>query len=155
MKPTTLILFLAARLTSVLSSPTSASNLISLPNSAPIIDPYSDDIDCGNLGYVNKSVLPAGIDPSKVRTCLEHPLSVEFRDMSPRGESSSSAPPFAERACYTGADEVGCTRGYCWKKCGDRESGEWCWTAEDGGFVSRGLYRVVPAGAAVDGWQEG
>ncbi|EMR69625.1 hypothetical protein MGN70_011329 [Eutypa lata] len=50
--------------------------------------------------------------------------------------SGSTANPhniLGKRDCWHG-EKVGCTDGYCWKKCGNDESGTWCWTARNDGF---------------------
>lgn len=41
---------------------------------------------------------------------------------------------FDKRSCWKG-DDFGCTRGYCWKRCGDPyDKGQWCWTAWSFGY---------------------
>lgn len=109
--------------------------------------------ECGSLGVmkVDVSELPEGIDPSGIRRCAEHPLG-RYPGLAP--EDMSDAPGldvFARhdeadddeddlvslkpRACYTAAAS-GCSGGYCWKQCGLRNSGEWCWTAQLAGLGS-------------------
>ncbi|OTA62422.1 hypothetical protein K449DRAFT_382417 [Hypoxylon sp. EC38] len=104
------ILLLAAQALSVFASPAPAA-----PNS-----------DCGDLGFVNKAELPEGVDPSAVRTCNEHPLGNDNTGVSKRDPTGD----LFKRECWYGKS-VGCTKGYCWKTCGN---GPWCWTARNGGF---------------------
>jgi hypothetical protein len=74
---------------------------------------------CGDLGVM---AVPEGVDPDSVRLCLEHPAG-------PIAERQADA-----RACEPIYEPTGCDGGYCWKRCGaDSNSGEWCWTAENGG----------------------
>ncbi|KAK4222892.1 hypothetical protein QBC38DRAFT_374231 [Podospora fimiseda] len=77
---------------------------------------------CGSLGVmnVNTSDLPAGVDPNNIRTCADHPVG-------------SAHEVLEKRDCEYGAP-VGCSGGYCWKQCGDEGSGQWCWTANNGGY---------------------
>ncbi|KXJ90353.1 hypothetical protein Micbo1qcDRAFT_205202 [Microdochium bolleyi] len=60
------------------------------------------------------------IDPNDIRKCKEHPLG-------------SATAVLGKRECYHDAP-FGCTDGYCWKQCGVAGSGQWCWTASNGGF---------------------
>ncbi|RDB29460.1 hypothetical protein Hypma_014819 [Hypsizygus marmoreus] len=87
--------------------------------------------DCANLGGpMPKSNLPDGVIASDVRKCAAHPLGGGDKDKSPK-------------ACQTESDG-GCSKGYCWKVCGD--NGQWCWTAENGGrAVLEGLMGDAPA----------
>ncbi|KAI0839840.1 hypothetical protein F5Y06DRAFT_264757 [Hypoxylon sp. FL0890] len=107
MKFTYSTLLLATQTLSVLASPAPTS-------------------DCGALGTVTATTLPSGIDPNAVRQCIEHPLGTSNSDISERDLASD----LFKRDCWYGKP-VGCTKGYCWKKCGD---GPWCWTARNGGF---------------------
>ncbi|EJD47237.1 hypothetical protein AURDEDRAFT_113504 [Auricularia subglabra TFB-10046 SS5] len=79
--------------------------------------------DCGALGVFKPESLPAGVDPAAVRPCKEHPL----------GNVTQPAGSLDKRACWFG-DPYGCTDGYCWKTCNTQGSGQWCWTAWDGGW---------------------
>ncbi|KAI9371050.1 hypothetical protein BJX61DRAFT_512793 [Aspergillus egyptiacus] len=114
-------------------------------------------VECGDLDVmrVNAADLPEGVTPRNVRKCLEHPLGrnrdVKGASLAPldavddsfyNSTDSDTSPVEArsdglgtqeERACYHKAP-YGCSRGYCWKACGDKEKGEWCWTAENLGW---------------------
>lgn len=71
---------------------------------------------CGDLGVMP---VPEGANPDNVRTCLEHPLG------------SPKTPQILEkRDCWYGK-KSGCSKGYCWKTCG--QGGQWCWTAQGDG----------------------
>ncbi|KXJ89963.1 hypothetical protein Micbo1qcDRAFT_205587 [Microdochium bolleyi] len=60
------------------------------------------------------------IDPNNIRKCKEHP-------------KGSATAALAKRDCFYDAP-YGCHEGYCWKQCGVQGSGQWCWTASNGGF---------------------
>jgi hypothetical protein len=107
--------------------------------------------------------LPEGVLPSDVRKCRDHPLgrnrhdkdaslapldavrmdssfyngtdSDTDRGTSPVGGSSDLDLDTSDdkQACYYDAP-YGCTRGNCWKACGDK--GQWCWTATKLGMGS-------------------
>ncbi|OTB11572.1 hypothetical protein K445DRAFT_321952 [Daldinia sp. EC12] len=109
MKTSYTIFLLAAQMLSVLSSPA----------------PAASNADCGAAGTFEISQLPKGVDPSAVRTCIEHPLGNSLQESVEKREGA-----LFERACWHGK-AVGCTKGYCWKTCGD---GPWCWTARNSGF---------------------
>ncbi|KAF3935454.1 hypothetical protein ABW20_dc0108010 [Dactylellina cionopaga] len=102
--------------------------------------------ECGSLGVMQ---VPAGADPANFRKCAGHPLG-HARDLSQttytpltpeqiekaqnvKLDARSVIPALSGRgvnACWFGANS-GCTKGYCWKSCGN--NGEWCWTASSGG----------------------
>ncbi|THU83523.1 hypothetical protein K435DRAFT_871193 [Dendrothele bispora CBS 962.96] len=48
--------------------------------------------------------------------------------VSPSDGNSS----LAKRDCWFGKP-VGCTNGFCWKTCGNKGDGSWCWTASNKG----------------------
>ncbi|KAI0385084.1 hypothetical protein F5Y04DRAFT_292595 [Hypomontagnella monticulosa] len=109
MKTNNMILLLAAQVLTAFSSPS----------------PAAVNDDCGSGGGIDTSQLPEGVDPSAVRKCLEHPLgNINSEAVSERGVG------LFERDCWHGKP-VGCTKGYCWKTCGD---GPWCWAARNDGF---------------------
>ncbi|KAK8106593.1 hypothetical protein PG999_009952 [Apiospora kogelbergensis] len=58
----------------------------------------------------------------------DHPMgAAEVAVQRERGTSPPTGRAELEkRACWYGA-AVGCTKGYCWKKCDGQ--GSWCWTA--------------------------
>jgi hypothetical protein len=108
--------------------------------------------DCGLLGVMtyNAADLPVGVSPAALRKCAGHPLgptrlkgegslaplgpdhhAVKMRGVPADAEVASS--PLEARDCYYDA-EYGCSKGYCWKQCGPKGQGQWCWTALDGGF---------------------
>lgn len=81
---------------------------------------------CGELGVVNKSEVH-DTDPSKIRLCKEHPLSLLDGDLSPR----------AAQDCWFGLS-WGCTKGYCWRRCQGpftapyEGNASWCWSVVAG-----------------------
>lgn len=83
---------------------------------------------CGNLGVMGSpsaiaSAVPsasASVSPNTVRLCENHPLDSE--------KLEHGAPSLNKRSCYYGDKKYGCSRGYCWKKCGIEERKTWCWT---------------------------
>ncbi|KAK4169893.1 hypothetical protein QBC43DRAFT_329466 [Cladorrhinum sp. PSN259] len=81
---------------------------------------------CGALGVmnVNTTTLPANVDPTNIRTCADHPAGSPVQALDGG---------IAKRDCYYGAP-FGCSKGYCWKQCGPSGSGQWCWTATNGGY---------------------
>lgn len=103
---------------------------------------------CGDLGVLEviPGELPEGVVPSDLRLCADHPLgrnrtldpekgaSVKMIDddegdlADPDTTPAPSLHPFEQMACYTKAS-MGCSGGYCWKQCGNKIKGEWCWTA--------------------------
>lgn len=114
-------------------------------------------VECGSLDVMNVDTtdLPAGVTASDVRRCLDHPLgrnrhikgaslapleavetsfynSTTDIDTSPVDARSDGLGALQEQACYKDAP-YGCSGGYCWKACGDKSKGEWCWTAQKGG----------------------
>jgi hypothetical protein len=96
----------------------------------------SAEVECGALGVMDVSSLPAGTDLSLVRKCAAHPLGdarpFDFDDVSvPGGAEVTTLNKMdlgarGEDACVT-SSPLGCSSGYCWKTCGS--AGEWCWTA--------------------------
>jgi hypothetical protein len=115
-------------------------------------------VECGNLDVmtVDPADLPAGVAPSDVRKCLDHPLgrnrhvkgaslapldavdasfynSTVNTDTSPVEARSDDLGALQERSCYKDAP-YGCSGGYCWKACGNVNKGEWCWTAAKAGL---------------------
>ncbi|PHH93313.1 hypothetical protein CDD83_7098 [Cordyceps sp. RAO-2017] len=79
--------------------------------------------ECGALGVmsIDSNSLPPGADPNKVRQCAEHPLG--------------PTPNLHRRDCWYG-NPSGCSKGYCWRTCGAGGSGQWCWSANNGGTGS-------------------
>ncbi|KAK1478559.1 hypothetical protein CCUS01_04905 [Colletotrichum cuscutae] len=79
--------------------------------------------ECGDLGVMSytASSLDSNVDPSNIRKCREHPLTLK----------DGSSPNLQARECWFG-DKYGCSKGYCWESC-DRSKGTWCWTAWNGG----------------------
>ncbi|KAI0160970.1 hypothetical protein GGR52DRAFT_154080 [Hypoxylon sp. FL1284] len=114
MKTNNAILLLAVQAFSVLASP------------SPVA---TNADDCGSLGVMDLTQIPAGVDLSAVRKCLEHPLGPAPNDnaSSPLEQRSLD---LEKRDCWYGKP-FGCTEGYCWKSCGD---GPWCYTAHNDGF---------------------
>lgn len=87
---------------------------------------------CGSLGEFHPASLPAGVDPTQLRHCAEHPLGPAADIQKREAEAAGAAfPELDKRACWWGKS-AGCTDGYCWKSCGSR--GEWCWTAINSGY---------------------
>ncbi|KAH7027953.1 uncharacterized protein B0I36DRAFT_433113 [Microdochium trichocladiopsis] len=82
----------------------------------------ADEAECGFGGLYQPDLmrLPDNIDRDSIRKCKEHPLG-------------SATALLGRRDCYHDAP-FGCTDGYCWKQCGATGSGQWCWTAGNGGF---------------------
>ncbi|KAK5989540.1 hypothetical protein PT974_11067 [Cladobotryum mycophilum] len=103
------------------------------------------ETSCGSLGVMkyDANKLPAGATPDDVRQCADHPLghnrNQEPASLAPLHAGEMSVAPSGEdilvnraaASCYRDAP-YGCTRGYCWKVCGN--NGEWCWTARAGGI---------------------
>ncbi|KHO00382.1 uncharacterized protein MAM_01160 [Metarhizium album ARSEF 1941] len=85
--------------------------------------------ECGSLGVmkVDPAMLPEGVDPSRVRKCLDHP---EGPGYGYEGEK------LFERACWDRKIRSrGCSRsGYCWRSCDTPSKNYWCWAADDLGF---------------------
>lgn len=96
---------------------------------------------CGDLGVMDiaPADLPAGVQPSEIRLCADHPMGRD-RELDPKKGASlapvedekvaPSAKMLFERKCSFGAP-YGCSKGFCWKQCG--KGGEWCWAAGAGG----------------------
>ena len=70
------------------------------------------DAECANLGGImSLDGLPADVDVGAVRQCANGP------------SGSSDASDLEQRACWYGRDS-GCSEsGYCYKKCGEKDSG--------------------------------
>lgn len=47
-------------------------------------------------------------------------------------ESNLDPNPKEKRACWYG-DKYGCSDGYCYRVCGEKDDGNWCWVAIGGG----------------------
>ncbi|KAL0959500.1 hypothetical protein HGRIS_011210 [Hohenbuehelia grisea] len=96
---------------------------------------YAKD-ECGDLGVMNIDVarLTSGIDPSKVRKCLNHPEGSDGpndSDVPSVNVSSLENKALERRECWF-KSRYGCsTNGYCWKVCDG--NGGWCWAASNGG----------------------
>ena len=77
--------------------------------------------ECGALGImdVDMSKLPSSVNTSEIRTCAGHP-------------AGTSPDALTKRSCYWGKKRAGCSKGYCWKKCGS--NGQWCWSAYNDGY---------------------
>lgn len=75
---------------------------------------------CGDLGVIDIRDVPEGVNRNEVRMCDNHPLGAVHQTLH-------------KRDCWFDAP-VGCSKGYCWKTCGARGSGKWCWTAENEGY---------------------
>lgn len=93
---------------------------------------------CGKLGImtVDVSKLPLDVDPNNIRQCADHPAgkaSAARRRAAAQNHDNdaASARMLFERTCWYGKSS-GCSGGYCFKSCG--ASGEWCWTAYNGGY---------------------
>ncbi|KAN0079499.1 hypothetical protein V8E54_004713 [Elaphomyces granulatus] len=125
MKPTILINVITAF--GLMSLTSAASLLVSQAEAeAMICDPgvINTKAICGDLGDVMDTTnLPDWVNPNEVRTCKEHPEG----DAGPAGKSPEI------QKCWFGSN-LGCSEnGYCFKSCGRPGSGQWCWTAENGG----------------------
>ncbi|RDA86919.1 hypothetical protein CP532_1846 [Ophiocordyceps camponoti-leonardi (nom. inval.)] len=79
----------------------------------------SAQAECGLLGVmkIDLTKLPTGVDPNDIRKCAEHPLRHSLN----------------RRDCWFG-DQAGCSKGYCYRNCGTGGSGQWCWSASNGGL---------------------
>lgn len=122
MKPT--ILFRAITAAFGLSSIVSAAKL----------SPEQAELICGNLGVMNATDLPEGVDPNAVRKCKEHPEGIAKGDDNLEGVELDALEKRKKPGCWFG-NSVGCSRGgYCYKSCAQPGSGEWCWTAQNNGF---------------------
>jgi hypothetical protein len=109
------------------------------------------DLECKDLGGKMKVLdidLPVGVTQADVRKCEGHPLAHNFNSggdsseapvnvnenqNSTQVQTRSSLEESAAQRCYKKAP-YGCDGGYCWKSCGDKNKGEWCWTANKGGY---------------------
>ena len=70
--------------------------------------------ECGELGVMQRTGLPVGVDQSSVRMCTNGPSG-------PSGSPLTGS--LDSRACWYGADS-GCSKsGYCWARCGQPEAG--------------------------------
>lgn len=97
--------------------------------------------ECGDLGVME---IPTGADPTLYRHCESHPLGPNRRIYTNTDLLDPDTVPIPDPAALKGADifgraaqactwdaSIGCTNGYCWKKCGN--PGQWCWTAYNKG----------------------
>ncbi|RAK75437.1 uncharacterized protein BO72DRAFT_382505 [Aspergillus fijiensis CBS 313.89] len=123
-------------------------------------------VECGDLDVmtVDPADLPAGVAPSDVRKCLDHPLGrnrhVKGASLAPLDAvdvafwqnstvdtvtGTGSSPVEARSDGLDGLEALekrscykdapyGCSGGYCWKACGNTNKGEWCWTAAKAGL---------------------
>ncbi|KAJ6264950.1 hypothetical protein Dda_1103 [Drechslerella dactyloides] len=104
--------------------------------------------ECGALGVFDTSSLPIGVDASISRKCAGHPMGrdrdLEHASLAPmdevaikRSQDDADLTPVSVRSVLSGQSAqkcdhsapYGCSRGYCWKSCGAKGSGQWCWTA--------------------------
>ncbi|KAM0344819.1 hypothetical protein ACHAPU_007201 [Fusarium lateritium] len=101
---------------------------------------------CGDLGILNLSPdeVPEGVKPWDLRLCADHPMgrnrtldSDEGASLAPMEEaegadSETTAAPsanvFEKKSCYY-KSPYGCSRGWCWRSCGPKRGGQWCWVA--------------------------
>jgi hypothetical protein len=105
--------------------------------------------NCGTLGLMTyePSSLFQNVKQEDIRKCLEHPIgdrgSLALSSIAPtpdykdekavESEIASSSNPLTEpTAQLCESAPYGCTRGYCWRNCG--EGGQWCWTAKNEGL---------------------
>ncbi|KAK8002422.1 2-isopropylmalate synthase [Apiospora arundinis] len=80
--------------------------------------------ECGSTE--NVMVVPAGANETEYRHCANHPLG------DAKAQVARDLNVLDKRDCWRGA-ETGCTKGYCWKRCGNNyNDGNWCWTAKGG-----------------------
>ncbi|PHH75066.1 hypothetical protein CDD80_2651 [Ophiocordyceps camponoti-rufipedis] len=95
--------------------------LVALQAAGVLSTPGSAADECGVLGVfkVDLTKLPAGVDPNAIRKCAEHPLRTSLN----------------RRDCWYG-NASGCSKGYCYRSCGTPGSGQWCWSANNGGLGS-------------------
>ncbi|KAH8896086.1 hypothetical protein GQ53DRAFT_803699 [Thozetella sp. PMI_491] len=103
-------------------------NLLALVLSAQAAGTLATVLDaaayCGDLGVMEApDTLPNGVMAANIRKCAAHPVAIE----SVKQDGSR----LELRSCDT-STPYGCSKGYCWKRCG--ASGEWCWTASNKGF---------------------
>lgn len=112
---------------SLLSATLVSASASASANPSPITTQSLDpDLECGPLGIMNTSSLPAEVDPTSIRTCLNHPITLDIP------KSTTNTNTLTKRACYYGPKDAGCSKGYCWAKCGT--GGVWCWTAYNRGW---------------------
>ncbi|SPJ91495.1 uncharacterized protein FTOL_13510 [Fusarium torulosum] len=95
---------------------------------------------CGDLGILDITTVPDGVEPSELRLCANHPMGrnrnldpKKGASLAPGGEGyydditpADSANLLSERFCSYSAP-YGCEGKWCWKTCGN--NGQWCWTA--------------------------
>ncbi|KAJ1323469.1 hypothetical protein MN608_11624 [Microdochium nivale] len=96
--------------------------LFGFSSAAEVSSARADEAECGMGGRYEPrlDVLPDTIDRDNIRKCKEHPLG-------------SATAAIQKRDCFYDAP-YGCHEGYCWKQCGVQGSGQWCWTATNGGL---------------------
>lgn len=118
MKPTTVINFIAT------------FGLLGLASAAKLSQAEAESL-CGDLGVMDTSNLPDGVDPNAVRTCKEHPEGKAGKTLT---EGDFQVRSLESRSCWF-KDHLGCSAGgHCYKSCAQPGSGEWCWTAQNNGF---------------------
>lgn len=96
---------------------------------------------CGDLGLMSDQLTDrklSAAEMANVRLCADHPLGrtrpEEGESLAPMADEPAPVGKrslLTERKCYDKAP-LGCSKGYCWKSCGD-QIGQWCWTARFGG----------------------
>ncbi|OAA70175.1 hypothetical protein LEL_09991 [Akanthomyces lecanii RCEF 1005] len=110
---------------------------------ANVLSQLSAEEICGDLGVltITAEELSKVDDKGALRMCADHPLGrnrtldvTGGASLAPwsEGESASDNNPLQSRACKREAP-YGCADGYCWKACGDKRKGYWCWTAGNWG----------------------
>ncbi|EAW12326.1 uncharacterized protein ACLA_062930 [Aspergillus clavatus NRRL 1] len=84
-----------------LISAITAFGLVSVVSGTKLSYTMAEDI-CGDLGVMNVTDLPEGVDPNAVRTCKEHPEGIFQKSLD-------------KRDCWFGSP-LGCSAsGYCYK----------------------------------------
>ncbi|KAK0671512.1 hypothetical protein QBC41DRAFT_335071 [Cercophora samala] len=121
---TSLLLALQATFSlTVLASP--APNVASASSIAKL------EAECGALhvNSYNATDLPADVDPTHIRHCVEHPSGSALEAQAAEENT------LGKRDCVSSnTGQYGCGRGgYCWKRC-DGNGGAWCWQAENNGW---------------------
>lgn len=97
--------------------------------------PHEHDTHCGELGVmrIDKSELPKGVDPQKVRKCLRHPEAIRLKLKTDHDMN------LFEREWFT-AGKFACSKhegsetGYCTKKCGNNNNTVFCYGATEKAF---------------------
>ncbi|OQE18681.1 hypothetical protein PENSTE_c017G07071 [Penicillium steckii] len=123
MKPSTVINFIAT------------FGLLGLASAAKLSQAEAE-AQCGDLGVMDTSNLPANVDPNDVRTCKEHPEGQAGKTVNQERSGDFEVRTLESRSCWN-KNNLGCSaHGYCYKSSGQPGSGEWCWTAKNNGFGS-------------------